>query len=235
MLFISRFIGPDQYGVVDTDDGVEQVVDFSELYSAVCVDGLEIMGARKKDSSMSEASVMIAQPKETVSRMQTKAKILLNVDIKVYKNMITSIRWKRTDDDDLVDIRLSDFGTHVADYVLARNIAFGGCYKVCLVLDNKLTYSPNAFCRRFFEHDIIGKNGIGVIFDLRELSDLNAMQVYKMLYTGKESEMSGGILDKTVRMDKVARMRYKKDTFAIKRSFDEFSKALMEGIDSALY
>ena len=234
MLYISRYIGPDQYGVVDTDDGVEQVISFTELYGAVCLDRLSIAGAPIVHNTLADKNIVVCQPPDTISRVQAKAKVLLKVDVKCYKSMITSIIWNRSSDEDLVDIRLSDYGTCVADYVLARNVAFGG-YKVCLIFDDKLTYCTNAFRRRYFERDLIGKNGVGAVFDLRELSDGNAAILYDMLYSGAKDNIPGGIIDQAERMDKFTYNHYHKYLNGIKKSYDEFRHAMAEGIESALY
>lgn len=206
MLFISRLIGYHNYGVVDTDDGVEEVVDMQELYHLVIELGLEIYGVVPSGGAIMENRIFVYQPEETLTQLQLKTMMLKQVHIKVWNNIITSIRWNGKTSEEIVDIRLSDYGIGVADFALARNASFGG-YKVNLILDDKVEYSYYAFKRRYYEHTLVGKNGIGVIFDLRELSDSKAEQIYKMLYFDK-NEMLGSVHDSAERMDRMCNRKF---------------------------
>ena len=179
MLYISRFVGQDHYGVVDTDDGDESIVSLSELYRLVYDVGLNILGTMpNKAKSMPESSVHVFQPLDTVTRLQTKTKVLQGVDVKTYGEMITSISWVRDDIKEPVTLRLSDFGTRCADYILDRN-ELSDRHVITLVLDEGISYSFCAFRRRFYRAFPNGVFGVGCVLDIRELTDQTAGQLYK--------------------------------------------------------
>lgn len=200
MLYISRFVGYDHYGVVDTDDGIETIVSLSELRDIVCVQRIGICGVISDGSALRENMVFIYQPQHTRSKLQIKTRVLKGIDIKVFGTMITSITLDEVSNDNIVDIRLSDFGDACADFVLTRNTPNAG-YRLNLILDDKVRYSPFAFCRRYYT-SFANRGGIGVVFDMRECSDLVAEQLYRMIRNDR-NEMLGSIFDKAERMDRL--------------------------------
>lgn len=208
MLFISRRIGFD-YGVVDTDDDTEEVVTDDELRQLHNVFGLTISGLTMRDYI--EPRVVVYQPEETITPLQVKTRVMKHVDIKVYKDMITSIRFRASDImGESVEIRLSDFGTRCADYVLAGNVYVGRFPKLRLIFDDKVSMCPNAFVRLPYSNALIGDHGIGVQYDLTDMSDKRAKQMYETLCLSKQTGMWDDIFDNETRKARIKYTYYSK-------------------------
>lgn len=169
MLYISRRIGANKVGVVDTDDGVEQIISLyqfgSSMYKKLGVRGCTFTGRYQ-----SGAIVLPYQPDETRSPVQLKARLLTGVDIKVYNDIVTNINLS-TVLNPPVTIRLSDFGSKCSDCLLLGNKDTGR-HIITLVFDNKISVGDDAF-RRDIEIIGLGVQGVGVKFDLREAEDVS--------------------------------------------------------------
>lgn len=186
MLFVSRRIG-DKYAIVDTDDGSENVVDLSYIVDAVEVYGLRIEGILLPEVNRkikpSNLWAKVYQPPETLTTLQLKTKVLLHVEVLTYKNIITSVGWNGADLVKPVSIRLSQFGTSCADYILASaDTVFLG--RVTLILDDKIEFSHDTFWRNN------NTTSLGVVYDIRECSDEKAWVVYRALCRIFESVLS---------------------------------------------
>ena len=192
MLYISRYIDIGTYGLVDTDDGREEVVSLLELSDAVYNHNIQIYGVDKKENFLCvlDSYVHVYQPAETLTREQLKLRMLGLVDIKCYKDMITSISWRGELIKKPIRIRLSDFGTDCADYLFAHSNEYG-THKVTLVLDEKIHFGPESFCVKTFDDSFVAAYGIGVVFDVSELSTKTARKIYGLfmgdLYTAESS------------------------------------------------
>lgn len=177
MLYISRRVAYVEglyaqidYGVVDTDDGVEEIVPETELYTAVGAYGMEIAGTTE-----GLRRIEPYQTADSLKAIQAKTKTLKNATVTVWNNMITNIVWGVWSDG--VRLRLSDFGTEIADFVLLDNPT--PVNPVTLVFDDKIT-SVRCWAFRMdtsvdgtkatFEIDA-GFINDSVRFDLRELSN----------------------------------------------------------------
>lgn len=199
MLYISRFVDPRQFGVVDTDDGVENLVRYADLYTANNL-GLDIVGA--EPDRLDE--IFIHQPVETMSRQQVKTRTLLGVDVKIYNNEITNILL--CDIQEPVTIRLSDYASACAGYILTGNDQGNG-HKLTLVLDEKCRFSQYTWqvqpLLNFYAY--VGVHGMGVKFDLRELNEGSARIFYNTVFTGNKAELFASVIDIEGRTSRLSR------------------------------
>lgn len=202
MLYVSRFINSDSYGIVDTDDDVEEIVTQNELMSFVMDYGLRIAGIATRTAEFSFGNIdyvdkiVIHQHPSFTKPIQAKVSLIYHTDIKLYKSMITSIIWDASQIKEQVSIRLSDFGDFVADRVLLGN-KWNKKPSITLILDDKIKVTEKSF-----DAGVYGTYDYGVCFDLRELSDdLMARSVYKNVL-GPERNRQGFkyIIDSEERM-----------------------------------
>ena len=209
MLYISRYIGHDRFGVVDTDDDVETEARISDLYKAVKIFGLDIKGVGLLKGHVTESTIKVYQPVETVTRLQVKTKSLQRVDVKTYGDMITSILWRPEDITEPVTIRLSDFGTSCADMLFSGNMK-SGKHKVTVVLDDAVTAQTDTFRVRFTDDSYVGIGGIGVVLDLHDISDDRfAEPIYSVLFDVRDySERMRTVSDYEDRKLRFARKFY---------------------------
>lgn len=93
MLYISRCLPDDKYGVVDTDDNTETIVAREGLIDIVCFMGIEIAGVQTYEWNGSKMLDTITpyQDLKHGSGKLAKARMLLGVDIHVYDGEITFI------------------------------------------------------------------------------------------------------------------------------------------------
>lgn len=127
------------YGVVDTDDDTETFVSFGELIQIVDDLDIKIEGVHVLKNSRAGMKFIPYQDPRYCTKLQAKTKSLLGVDVRVYKNEITAIV---TDYDVVKDgtrIRLSDFGSKIADAFYCDWVSRGkNSKKLILVLDDKI-------------------------------------------------------------------------------------------------
>ena len=182
MLFVSKCIcrdksadsqNPIEYVVVDTDDGKEEVCSVLDIYTAVVDLGLTIHGFRWVDAG--EYVIVPYQDSSTVSKLQLRTLFIDHIDIKVSGNEITSILLDANSIEKASTIRLSDFGTSIADYVLYGNRDVSNGWhpvtKLKLIVDDKIKHVA---IKSFSTHSnlrSIGAYGMGVILDLTELTN----------------------------------------------------------------
>lgn len=201
MLYISRCKNFDTYGVVDTDDGVEEFLTLEQIIDVINVQGIMIDGVVPRWSSdymmRTVDRIYPYQPDETRKPIQIKANMLYNVDITVFRNVISWIRVKGEKISTPGVLRLSDFGTEVADCVLRGNKWPRG-HKVTLVLDDKLKIAPKAFRVLPYadKNASIGTYGVGVVFDIREVTNMSIVEsVYRAMLNGDQREIKTSIID----------------------------------------
>lgn len=146
MLYLSRYVYPDSFGVVDTDDGVESIVSRDDLDEICCtwlvpIEGIKIYW----DSFMRYiTSIVTYQPSETMSQLQIKTKVLKGIEVHSMGDMITNVLWDKDSIITPVRIRLSDFGSSCADCILSGN-RHSRLHQVTLVLDDKLSFGGKVF------------------------------------------------------------------------------------------
>lgn len=163
MLYISRRIGRNKFGIVDTDDYTEEVVDKYELAKLIEL-GIEVKGIkllethRRHGQPCYRVSINVYQDAKYASASQAKMHALLGVTVNTSGTDITGISFSRERVADNVNVRLSDYGNKLADSVF-----FGAAYSstpvVTLVLDDKIRVTQKALDRAFstgFRFDIRG-------------------------------------------------------------------------------
>ena len=168
MLYVSRYLERYNYGVYDTDDGVEQMADGQAILEAVNHLGLDIKGLGAPSEVVgnvlfrSSSDIVPYQHSDFVTTLQVKMNMLSGVEIKIWKNMITNITWDVDKIHAPVEIRLSDFGEICADRILWGNQPIAD-HMVTLIIDDNV---------RFCEYALVGPNisvgldGLGAMFDL---------------------------------------------------------------------
>lgn len=211
MLFISRYIGEEHQGVVDTDDGDEQVSTINDIIEAVLVYNIPIFGITAND-----LIIRPYQPPETKTQLQLKTELLSFVKITVWNDIITNISWDSRKIKNPVSIRLSDFGLYLADFVFRGNDVSGD-HKVTLIFDDKLLQvQPFSLQPLVAPRPVKGRDTVGVRFDLREVHD-NALatSVYNSIMSSVQGQNRFGfveifesILDEQERKYKLLRMTY---------------------------
>lgn len=212
LLYVSRYIDRGTYGVVDTDDGIEEQIDICGISDAVCLHGVRIAGVtpvinkRFNKGYVTEDGVRVYQPVETLSPLQVKTKVLKHIDVKVYKSMITGIDIDIGAIEDKVQLRLSDFGTFCADYILSGN-NHGVRDKVVLILDDKITFGKKTFKLRQCDNSFVGIRDAGVMFDLSEMNDDNAAALYKVLLSGQD--LFPTVIDEPTRYNSMTIAQYR--------------------------
>lgn len=190
MLYISRIYGgvgrygsKPEYGVVDSDDGVETVVSFDDL-RRICVDtGLQVLGVHKYlrhvgagtcvekgNMIVSIGSIVPYQPPETMTIHQNKLLAMYGIRLSTYKDLITCIETTRKDADSVIAfrLRLSQFGSRCADHILGYQTINSVMYELTLVLDDNCPFTDTTF----FEAPVkLEESGGGIKFDVCECTD----------------------------------------------------------------
>lgn len=210
MLYVSRMLGQNRFGVVDTDDGSESVCTYGDLMDYVLRLGLDIKGVvvdtqyRKGKPKPYVRSIQVAQDLSQVTRQQTKAKVLMGVDIKTYGDQITSI----SADKGLANkttVRLSDYGTSCGEYIF-RNMPWLTGGVLVLVLDDKIKLNAKSF------KDFVSK---GVVVDMREVTDKKTVSYIASELAHAESWLQ--IIAFSIVLDTDARIDYYKAETVLQR------------------
>lgn len=211
MLYISRLVWQDNsvdkyspvhgfqsircYGVVDTDDNVEEVITRDDLEEAVRRRDIDIAGVTMLGLQRLIIDVIPYQPKP--SPLQMKTLMIHHVNVIVFNSCITNITWRRDKIGKNACLRLSDFGDSCADFILYGNMSLVSGDQITLVLDDKIksitdhSFRLDTSERELVQLDATQVNGLGVRFDLRELHNNDiAASFYRQLFSYK-----GNILD----------------------------------------
>lgn len=185
LLYISRRVGETRFGVVDTDDMTEEVVDYRTLNDIIGM-GMSIEGVSSYDKKLhgrtvkAVARVEVYQNRAYATTRQTKARVLQGVDIRTSGDEVTYFAW----DENLVKpgtvVRLSDYGVKCGDTIFDIDCYHNGG-QLTVVLDDKIRFRSKTF---------YGAARSGVIFDIREVTK---ERVVKWLYG--EWMTRGGSLD----------------------------------------
>ena len=199
MLYISRCIWPNLYGVVDTDDDSEAFV-YSDDLDALCnIYRVEIEGVLVYQTPFSYRIVRIIpyQPKETRTVLQLKTSLVKGVDVCTRGDLITNISWNGYEMNTPAVIRLSDFGRKCSEYLLTGCVPSGE-HRVTLVFDDLVSFHSSVFSLLPFDDYHVSFEQLGVIIDVSEMTNSEAVKtVYKLLYalTGSMREMDETIKD----------------------------------------
>lgn len=114
MLYISRPINYGIFGVVDTDDGVEDRVMYKELVEMVIDYHLDIVGVTVDHEHNTIEAIDVYQDEKYCTKEQAKLAAISGVYIKTYKNEITSLSVDGHAAQKVVRVRLSDYGKSMA-------------------------------------------------------------------------------------------------------------------------
>lgn len=204
MLFVSRYLTDETFGIVDTDDNVEEVVHIASIGDIVAT-GVTVHGI--DEFSVLDDRVNIYQPAETLSQLQVKMKVLKHIDIKVWDGIVTSIQWVPKDISEPVTIRVSDFGHACANYMIARNY-MSVKHDITLVLDDSLEYGFKTFRRMYNFQAAIGIHNLGVVFDIREVGDEKAESLYDQFYRESSTGQLENVIDNKDRKGEMLSKRY---------------------------
>lgn len=117
MLYISRLINNGIYGVVDTDDDVEERVSFNEIIKMIFDYHLDIVGVKTDPVHSTIESINVYQDEKYCTKAQAKLATVSGVYIKTYKNEITSLVVDGNPPQRVVRVRLSDYGSSMAGCV----------------------------------------------------------------------------------------------------------------------
>lgn len=171
MLYVSRYIAKGayiDYGLVDSETGIERTVNSGKLFDIARQ--FNVKGVNAKDWGVS-----VYQPEDTVTGLQAKTYVMKHVSVKIYKNMIASIKWDEDAITKPVTIRLSDFAMKCADYCIRENHFSTDDFKCILVFDDGVEFNRSMF-------DINLAVFSAVVFDYRGLSDKWAAHAYSCMY-----------------------------------------------------
>lgn len=198
MLFLSRRFAVDTYGVADTDDDSETIIKFSDLRSLSEVPNLEIKGLRLwYNGSSLAASILPYQDPATVSALQLKTSIAHHVDVITYKDIITGIKIHSELISTPVTLRLSNYGRECSAFLFRGYNQRSRTKKLELVLDDKLILDEKSFFLGGMDNGgSIGTSGIGVVFNLTEVTDnMIANNVYTALCNKNVLEVNMSVID----------------------------------------
>lgn len=172
LLLVSRIIYSDpngtihKFGIVDTDDDVEEIVDWNLLYY-ICFDlCLDIRGITYYDENGIKFidTITPQQVRGTMTQLQTKTLALKSVRVVTYKDCVSAIVWDFDDLRSTVSIRLSEFGKACSDSLLLyRHNSLSN--RLILVLDDNIDFSETSFVTREYSEF----SSLGVVFDIREV------------------------------------------------------------------
>lgn len=171
MLYISRYVDFQKYGVVDTDDGVEQVAVRSDIINYIRA-GVQIRGV----TLGKRCKFVPYQPTGTFSAYQSKLLAVAGVDTTVYDGIISRITWDKCVAKSPVDIMLSKLGSALGPFALGYN-EYIGPTKVILVFDDSI----DVLSHSVVPHSLSMENGVR--YDLRKVTrDDIRNAVYLALY-----------------------------------------------------
>lgn len=156
MLYISRCLSADSWGVVDTDDYTETRCTMSDLVEACVHHGLDIKGVVLDSASVVDKSgevfvtkfvkkIDVYQNPSFLKTSQVKSEFLKGISIKTSGTEIVSITAANMKENTFETIRLSDYGTRCANYIL-KGLVLPRDSRLVIVIDDKIKLSRFTFC-----------------------------------------------------------------------------------------
>lgn len=188
MLYISRIVAVPQsiiservgfkYGVVDTDDDSEQLVDDAYIVAATRNHKLHINGVeRGYGGDFKRYSIIPYQLDSDITPNQLKLRLMTGVALTIWRNQLTKVSWGSLIGPRPIHIRLSDYVTSCADFVVNGLTIMSPVIE--FVLDDKLSFGRYSFVGQNVQ--VCGNRGI--CFDIREITRLeSAYRVYDMFH-----------------------------------------------------
>lgn len=180
MLFISRRIGRGLFGVVDTDDGVEEVWSWVDIVDFVRKDKLNIEGVISTYVGLDEKVSYVEPYQDPLTRTpaQLKLELLSNVTLKTYGEMITSIVVNDVSNRRSITIKLSDYGSACADCMLFGNRKLMDDVPTMLILDDSVSISKHTFDLRNRSISAVGiHSDVGVRLDLTAVTNEDTVMI----------------------------------------------------------
>lgn len=180
MLYVSRKIGANKFGVFDTDDGTEGILTLKELEHVVLDLGLEITGVAVRDKVYSSKgrtrvieSIRPYMPPEAETRGIVRIKILYGVEICINAGCIVSVKWNDIEYKNRT-LCLSNFGTSCGADIFSEMVEK---YKyedvresgLTLVIDDKIEVDRKTFK---------GITLLDVTFDLSRVTKRNTVNSF---------------------------------------------------------
>lgn len=182
MLYISRLASGENYGVMDTDDGVEEIVSFKELKRIVLKDKVGIKGVSvvrhqtlKSLLGQTDGTVLkpeysieveVYQPVAERSLKQVKNATISGVNVIKNGDVVTGIKVSATGKP--VTIRLSDFGTKFDGYVFSKHPRGISDLQLTFILDDSIKCTS----RSFMYWEVYCKMDISEVTDIRIINNL---------------------------------------------------------------
>lgn len=168
-----------RFGVVDTDDNEEQFVSINALRQINSEGKVQISGVDKQIRSVRD----VHPYQINASPLQMKMRMLKGVSVVTWNDKVVDISWDNSRICTPVSVRLSDFATICGDFVLyGVDITHG--HKITLILDDNIKITDASF----EVWPYVGPDGIGVVFDLKELTNPNYLNViYKTVFRSLEA------------------------------------------------
>lgn len=176
MFYVSRRVGATKYGVVDTDDNHEDVMDKAEIKNAVCKLGVQILGVTTKigkSNLLTIDRIEVYVPPAVRTKQESKLLMLKKIDIKSSGGKILSLDWNPLPNSPNRVIRLSDYGTSCGPTILPQRYVKEGYphhvadQNITLILDDKITIERKTFK---------GCYATGLVFDLREVTNKQTVE-----------------------------------------------------------
>lgn len=175
MLMISRIVDGIKFGVYDTEKGTEQFVDRDYLIDIYHQHRIKIQGVEfdVNHGRLFIRSIIPQQDMSQCTTLQVKTKMLLGVDVRVFRDEITAVIANADVAQDGVTIRLSDFGHIFAWESTVMWSDEWGRKRITIIFDNNVkvkgVYSSMR-SRRIWRSDL----------DIRELTDKEVVsEMYK--------------------------------------------------------
>lgn len=188
MLYLSRIAGDDCFGIVDTDDNVETIVNRTELSDIVIDLELPVEGVTIMQGNMGRyiQKISVWQDSQYCTPFQVKTKTMLGVDVTLFKGEIVGICLLRPLQKETV-IRLSDYAKSISTYSMIRGTRGG--FGVVLKFDDNIRVTGEYFV----------VNSPGFIFDVREVTNWDTLRaVYEYIveqYPPDVDSWRGNVLD----------------------------------------
>lgn len=175
MLYISRRVGEVRFGIVDTDDMTEEVVDRRILNDIVRL-GIPVAGVstyervdRNGTTRTCISDITVYQNMDYATTRQAKAKVLQGVDIRTSGTEITFVGWDEKTVKPGTIVRLSDYGTKCGDSIFEA-VPHSDEGRLTVIIDDKIRVRSKTF---------YASSRSGIVFDIREV---NRERVIKWIY-----------------------------------------------------
>lgn len=188
MLYLSRVVEDDRFGIVDTDDNVETVVTRTQLSEIAVELKLPVAGVTIMQGNMGWyiKQISVWQDNQYSTQLQIKTKTLLSIDVTLFKDEIVGIKVLKPLQQEVV-LKLSDYAKKVSTFAMIRGTRGG--FGVVLKFDDSLIITGDCFI----------SNAPGVKFDVRDVTKWDILRsVYEYIveqYPADVTTWRSNILD----------------------------------------